>query len=448
MLTRTLAVSCVVWVGALTPLSIPSGALAQSGPVIEDVEPTSGPPGTLVHVSGRRFSKDASVSIAGQPLPVLERLQNRLSVRIAEGSPSGHLAVTGDNGAVRGPEFRVTPAPPAPVIEALEPNKGAPGAHVVLRGKNFSSRLTGNVVTLSGRPVLLRAATPSALELTVPQGAQSGSFVVQVSGLETKSASFEVLASTVIDNVSPARAAPGGELTIRGQGFSAVADKNRVYLANVKLQVKRASERELVVVLPAKVASGELLVDVEGGGRVTAKSDVLVQLLPTVASFAPRKGATGSVVTLRGTGFGSDASVIEVKLGEQPLTVRSVKGTLLEVEVPPGTKSDRFALRVNGVGPALSEQTFEVLGGTGIKSVTPESGAVASEVVIEGQGFAPAVTGNRVRIGGKIAPVLEASPTKLRVRVPDGVGGKVEVLVQGSAAAMVAPRPFVTAYAK
>ena len=58
------------------------------------------------------------------------------------------------------------------------------------------------------------------------------------------------------------------------------------------------------------------------------------------------------------------------------------------------------------------------------------------------------MTGNRVRIGGKIAPVLEASPTKLRVRVPDGVGGKVEVLVQGSAAAMVAPRPFVTAYAK
>jgi hypothetical protein len=267
--------------------------------------------------------------------------------------------------------------------------------------------------------------------------------VVQVGGAEAKSAPFVVLASTLIETVSPSRAAPGGELTIRGGGFSAVADDNRVYLANVKLQVTRANERELVVKLPEKVASGPLLVDVQGGGRVTAKGEVLVQLEPTIASFSPRGGIAGTLVTLRGTSFGSDATAIEVKLGEELLTVRSVKGSLLEVEIPPGAKSDRFSLRVHGIGPALSEHTFTIKGTSGIKSVTPEAGAVASEVVIEGQGFAPAVTGNRVRIGGKIAPVLEATPTKLRVRVPDGHGGKVEVFVEGRAA-MVAPRPFST----
>lgn len=442
---RTLVAS---WALALT-LVVPAAApvLAQSGPVIEDVAPTSGPPGTVVRVNGRRFPKQATVTIAGQALPVVERLPNRISVRIVEGAPSGHLAVTGDTGAVRGPEFRVTPAPPAPVIEALEPAKGTPGARVLLRGKNFAARLAGNVVTLGGRPVLVRSAAPQLLELTVPEGAQSGPFVLQVGGAQVQSAPFEVLASTVIDAVSPARAAPGGELTIRGRGFSTVAEKNRVYLANVKLQVKTAAERELVVVLPAKVASGELLVDVEGGGRVASREPVLVQLPPRLASFTPRTGAPGSVVTLRGTSFGTDVAAIEAKLGELPLTVRAARGTVLEVEVPASAKSDRFSVRVHGVGPALSEQSFEVKAVPGIKSIAPESGAVSSELVIEGEGFAPSVTGNRVRIGGKIAPVIEASPTRLRVRVPDGEGGKVEVQAQGRPA-LVAPRPFATLRAK
>lgn len=442
--SRALALSLL----GMSVLTGPLPALAQSGPVIEGVEPTSGPSGTVVHVTGRRFAKAATVTIAGQALPVVERLTNRISVRIPDGAPSGHLAVTGDTGSVRGPEFRVTPTPPAPAVESIEPIEGTPGAHVVLRGKNFSSRLAGNVVTLAGRPVLVRSVMPHALELVVPEGASSGPFVVQVGGARAESAAFKVLASTVIDAVSPSRAAPGGELTIRGQGFSAVADKNRVYLANIKLQVKTASERELVVVLPTKVASGQLLVDVEGGGRVAAKSEVLVQLLPKLASFAPRSGAPGSAVTLRGTGFGTEPGAIEVKLGDQLLTVHKANRTVLEVEVPAGARSERFSVRVHGVGPALSEHAFEVKGVPGIERVTPESAAVASEIVIEGEGFASAVTGNRVRIGGKIAPVLEASPTRLRVRVPDGAGGKVEVHVQGASAALVAPRPFSIVRAK
>jgi hypothetical protein len=445
MQNRSLRASWLGWCALALTLWAPAAqpVHAQTGPMIEDIEPTSGPPGTVVRITGRRFAKQAEVKIAGQVLPVVDRLPNRISVLIVEGAPSGYLAVTGDNGAVRGPEFRVTPTPPAPTIEALEPAKGAPGTRVVLRGKHFDARLASNLVTLDGKPVMVRSATAQALELSVPEGARSAPFLVKIGAAQAESARFEVLASTVIDSVSPARAAPGGELTIRGKGFSTVADKNRVYLANVKLQVKTAAERELVVTLPAKLASGELLVDVEGGGRVALPQPLLVQLLPKIASFTPRTGPPGGVVTLRGTSFGTDASAIEAKLGELPLTVRAAKGTVLEVEVPAAAKSARFSVRVHGVGPALSEQTFEVKAAAGIKSIKPEAGAVASELVIEGEGFVPTVTGNRVRIGGKIAPVLEASATRLRVRVPEGKGGKVEVVPQGGAA-LVAPQPFST----
>jgi hypothetical protein len=359
MLTRRSALATLI---GLALASAPqSSAHAQTGPVIEDVEPTSGPPGTVVHVSGRRFAADAVVSIAGQALPVVERLPNRISLQITAGAPSGHVTVTGGNGAVRGPEFRITPPPPAPTIEALEPRKGPPGTRVLLRGKHFSPRLAANVVTLGGRPVVLRSATPQALELTVPEGAKSGPFVVQVAQAgEAKSADFEVLAGPTIEAVSPARAAPFGQLTIRGQGFSTRADENRVYLGNVRLTVKAASERELTVTLPGKLASGELLVDVDGGGRAVSKEPVLVQLPPSVASFSPTSGSPGSVVTVRGTGFGEDPSAIEAKLGETALKVRSAKGTTLELEIAPGAKSERISIRVHGVGPAWSDQPFTV----------------------------------------------------------------------------------------
>jgi hypothetical protein len=446
MLSRTLPASCALALSLVLPAALP--AQGQTAPVIEEVEPTSGPPGTIVHVTGRRFAKQATVMIAGQALPVVERLPNRISVQIVEGAPSGHITVNGDSGAVRGPEFRVTPAPPAPVVDAIEPAKGTPGTRVVLRGKNFSSRLAANVVTLAGRPVLVRSAAPQALEVVVPEGGTRGTFVVQVGNARAESAPFEVLAATVIESISPSRAAPGGELTIRGHGFSTIPDKNRVFLANVKLPVKTASEKVLVVALPTQLASGQLLVDVDGGGRVAAQGDVLVQLVPKITSFTPRTGKSGTVVTLRGTGFGSETTAIEVKLGDVVLPVRRADKTSLDVEVPAAARTDRFAVRVHGVGPALSEHAFEIKGVPAIASVTPESAAVASEIVIEGEGFSPAVTGNRVRIGGKIAPVLEASPTRLRVRVPDGKGGKVEVHVQGASAALVAPRPFATVLAQ
>jgi hypothetical protein len=343
-------------------LLLTAGAVAQSGPVIEEVAPTSGPPGTLVHVTGRRFAPNAKVSIGGQVLATAQRLPNRISVRIPDAAASGAVAVSGSNGSVRGPEFRVTPPAPAPKIDTLEPSSGRPGARVLLRGKNFSPRLAANVVTLSGRPAVVLSATPQQLEVTVPDGASSGPFVVKVQpGGETQSAPFTVTARTSIAAFSPERGVPGSELTIRGQGFASEPARNRVFLGNVPLAIKRASEQELVVALPMKIASGELLVDVVDGGRAVAPTKLVVQMPPTVLGFAPDRGKPGTAVTVRGSNFGTNAEAIEAKLGETKLRVRSVAPTVLELEVPADAQTGRLSIRVFGIGPAWSERPFTVV---------------------------------------------------------------------------------------
>ena len=191
-------------------IAAPAAGQAQGAPVIERVEPTSGPPGTVVNVIGRRFGQGAQIRIGEQPLVLVDQLPNRLSARVPPGAASGLVAVVAAGGTVRGPEFRVTAPPPAPVIDAMEPAKGPPGTQVSLRGKYFSPRLTGNVVTFGGRPAIVRAATPQELRVIVPEVDAGATFTVRVEQAgEVQSPRFELSAATSIAQIEPERAGPG-----------------------------------------------------------------------------------------------------------------------------------------------------------------------------------------------------------------------------------------------
>jgi IPT/TIG domain len=421
----------------------PARAQADAVPVIERVEPTSGPPGTVVHVIGRRFGTAGKLQIGAQTLEIVGSQPNRISGRIPPDAQSGHVAVVTAGGTVRGPEFRVTATPPAPVIQSVVPAKGPPGTPVVLRGKNFSPRLTGNVVMMGGRPVIVRSATPVELSVIVPEVERGGPFSVRVEQAgEATSAPFEVTAATLIAAVEPPRAGPGTQVKITGSGFSTVAERNRVYLNSVPLPVKTATETQLVVQLPAKVASGKLLVDVKGAGRAYSDEPFVVQRPPKVVDFTPKGGPPGTVVTVRGTNFGTSAEAVEAKLGDVELRVREARNTRMELEITAGATPGKLSVRVNGVGPAWSDASFAVRPPLKIIGFTPPSGPAGTEVTIEGEGFGDAPGRNRVTIGDVPARVTEVATSRLKVRVPKGKSGPIEVEVPGSGAARTSA-PFI-----
>jgi hypothetical protein len=420
------------------------GVAAQGAPVIEEVEPTSGAEGTTVNIVGRRFGADARVSIGADPLPLMVSRPNRLTVRIPPGAHSGNIAVSSAGATVRGPEFRVTPPLPLPTIESFEPKKGPPGSHVVLHGKHFSPLATGNTVMLGGEPMVVLSAGPEQLELIVPESKVSGPFVLRAgqAGETASKDSFEITARTAIVAVEPPRGGPGSEITLRGTGFASVSKRNRVYLNNVALNVKSASETALVVTLPSKVASGKILVDVEGAGRAFTDEPFVVQHPPTVIDFKPKQGPPGSVLTVRGTNFGQSAEAIEAKIGDVALSAREAHDTLLSLQVPEGVQDGKLSIRVQGVGPAWSAQPFRVLLPLRLSGFTPKSGAPGSEIVVTGEGFPSSPAQVRASIGGATARVVSATPTQLKLRVPTGHGGPIEIAVSGKGEARTA-EPFV-----
>ena len=426
-----------------------SPALAQR-PVMERVTPSAGPPGTRVQIIGRHLGYRSQVFLGDVELPVHQRLPNRWTVEIPSGAPSGPILLRTNEGSYAGPFFRVTAARPAPAITGLEPAAAPPGSEVAILGQNFSARLGDNDVTLAGRRVVVRSATPTALRVILPSDATSGTFTVQVDGslVPAESPRFEVTVGTSITAIEPPRAPPGAEVTLRGTGFSGRDRDNRVTLAGRRVRVVGATETALTVRLPRRAASGRFELDVRGGGHAVSPPFMVAEALE-VSGFTPTAGPPGTEVTLQGEGFGRDVRQVVVTLGGRAARVRSVSPEAIVVVIPDGA-SGPFEVTVAGVA-VTSRESFGLLGALRVESFSPTSGAAGSLVTLRGQGFAPVAAQNLVTLGGVRQDVISASPRGLRVRIVRAASGPFEVRANGAVARssqpfLVQTPPAITAF--
>ena len=444
LFVRALLVPLTLALAALAPRAA-HAQVRQPPPVIERIEPTSGPPGTTVQMVGRYFRPEQLVRLAGQPLEIVSRMPSRWTLRIPEGARSGRVSIEVPGVATTiGPDFRVVAAAPPPAIADVQPRTATPGQEVRILGENFSPRITENVVTLAGRPIVVRAATPTTLTVIVPDGAQTGRFVVRVTGSGEATAPFDfaVGAPLQITSFSPAVGPPGTTVTLTGSGFGSSPRAQQVFLGRIACRVVSASPSALVVQLPARVSTGLFMVDVRGAGRAYSAQPFVVQPAPTIAGFEPPAGPPGTHVRVRGTGFGGDVRVVQVAFGGVVATVRGLSDHELVAEVPQGGQSAPIQVTVNGVGPAISPAAFTVVSVPVIADFQPRSGGPGTEVTITGSGFGAAPGHNRVSISGVTAPVLFASPTELRVRIPAAASGPIDLHVRHGGSTR-STQPFV-----
>lgn len=417
----------------------------QPPPVIERLEPTAGPVGTTVQVLGRYFRQDQRLFLSGTELPVTSRLPSRWTAVLPEGARTGRLEVRlADGTTVMGPELRVLAAVAAPSIAGFTPVAGAAGSEVRIQGENFSPRLTDNTVLLNGVALVVRSATPTELTVILPSSVSSGAFVVRVAGAgeATSNILFTVGSGTLVTRVTPSVASPGSRLTIEGMGFSSRAATNRVFLENVPLRVIAATETQLVVELPANAQSGRILVDVRGGGRAFAAEPLSVYAAPTITALEPASGVIGAQIRVRGSSFGNDIRQVSAMIGSTPLVLRSVTPTEVTVQIPPNAASGPITVVVNGLPPVTSPAPFEVLLPVAVRSLEPISGPVGTEVTLRGQGFSITPANNRVTLSNVDCPVISASPTELRVRIPQSGSGPLVITVINAGTARTT-QPFV-----
>jgi RHS repeat-associated protein len=176
---------------------------------------------------------------------------------------------------------------------------------------------------------------------------------------------------------------------------------------------------------------------------------------PSVMSVVPARAASGSQVTISGTGFSTQtAADVVTFIGSSPATVVSATATRLVVTVPGNATTGTVSVQVSGAGAVASAQPFTIIAATPVPTVTGVSTHLAvpgTSVTVQGSGFDTDTTHDIVSFGRTRARVTAASAGGLTVTVPDAAGaGPVAVKTAGGTATdtqnfQVVPHPYAAA---
>ncbi len=303
-------------------------------PSITSLNPTSGPVGTAVTITGSNFGPSqgigtvtfngASSGTAATWSPGI------ITVNVPSGATTGNVVVTVGGVPSNGQSFTVGTAP---IITSLSPTSGPAGTSVTITGSNFGSYFPAPTVTFNGTAVTTVFWSPTTLWVTVPSGATTGNVVVTVGGVASNELSFTVT-SPAITSVSPTSGPAGTLVTISGAAFGSAQGTGSVWLGSGYAPVVSWTNTQVVVTVPSIATSGP--VRVQQGGIWSNTLPFLVNIA-TISNVSPASGVAGTQVTITGSGFGSVQGNGQVWLGTAYGLVQSWSDTQIVAVVASGT---------------------------------------------------------------------------------------------------------------
>ncbi|MBC5774756.1 IPT/TIG domain-containing protein [Pontibacter sp. KCTC 32443] len=259
----------------------------------------------------------------------------------------------------------------------------------------------------------------------------------------------QLIATPGIESFSPSAGKFSEEVTISGKKFSTEAAQNKVYFNGKLATVVAATETELKVLVPANATAGSIKVQTPDGVTQSITGFEVYQP-PVLTSFSPAEGIAGTTVTIQGQHL-TEQWLQSITLGNQPCEVINITGNSAVVKVPAGAVTGTFGVTSKG-GEASSNSAFVVWHQPEISNLSKQLDKVGATITISGINFAPSAARNKVMFSGVVAQVLEATSTRLSVKVPEGAkSGIVTVETPGGTAVSttlfeVIPAPIVTSF--
>jgi len=222
---------------------------------------------------------------------------------------------------------------------SMEPGRGAPGAHVLIRGQGFSAATAGNRVAFNGTAAEVVRASPTSLTVVVPAGATTGFVAVEAGGASAVSTSTFVVdeneAPPVIRRIVPLRVAAGATVGIDGEHLVPIPGQSKVSVSGRFVSSARESAgNHIDFVVPANVGSGKVTVTTPFG-KAESDDDLIVvprDVSPADVDAVHRVEPGSEPVSLGASGSGKWVVVLfDGKLGDY-LSIQSEPGTGSAVE--------------------------------------------------------------------------------------------------------------------
>lgn len=252
---------------------------------------------------------------------------------------------------------------PALGITTFAPASGTVGTTIIISGTSFSATPGNNLVKFNGTAAGVTDATTTSLTVVVPSQATTGKITVEVNGnTATSSSDFTVLAPPpTITGFTPASGIVGTSVTISGTNFNDNVVDNVVKFNNTTATITSATSTQLIVTVPQDATTGTISVAV--GTAIGTSTDNFTILAPTIISFSPNIGATGTSVIITGTNFSTTSANNIVKFNNTSAIVTNATATTIKATVMPGVTTGKITVKV-GPNTATSSTDFQACSGS------------------------------------------------------------------------------------
>jgi hypothetical protein len=417
---------------------------SSDAPVIVDIAPSTGPAtgGLAVTIIGTGFGASPSVTFGGNAATVLSATDVQIVATAPVGSGIVPVAVTSGGLAASGsPSFTYTP-----VIERISPATGNTmgGYQITIIGTGFG---VGGRALFGGEERVASTATNTAIVFDAPAG--QGMKPVQAqhpAGMRSNEAVF-AYSPPQITSVSPTSgpSTGGTVITITGTNFGT---SGTVTVGGLDAPPTASGfQHTSITVLTPPGLHGPQDVEVSVGGQyVVAPGAFSYELQPVIDHVTPSTGATsgGYTVTLHGSGFGTDGTVVFNGVHVSPT---SWTASAVTFPAPPGQGAN-VPVAVHPTGAVVSSSAAFSYLPPAISSVSPSSAPSSGGTLITITGGNFGVT-PMVFFDDVPAPLAEFSHTRIvavaRVGEP-GTTVRLEVRAagQGGTAAFHYDPPVIT----
>ncbi len=395
------------------------GQFSFDAPSLTSMSPSSGPAtgGTTVDLRGLDFVKGGtSVSFGGTASPLVSFVDAH-HIRAVSPAGSGgpvNITVTTSNGTA--PTLAANQFSWVPTVTGVSPASGPVGGgnSVSIKGAGFAGATSVRLGSLAAASFTVNsddnitAKAPAHpvgvvdVRVTTP-GGRSGIAAADKYTYEARPA-----ISAVTPDSGPV--AGGSTVTLTGSGF--VSGASVKFGTTASAAVAFVSSTKLKAQAPVHThGSVQVTMITPGGASAPGAGDLYAYGAPSVSSFAPSSGITGSLVSVTGTGFAQGEVVKFGALVSPSVTV--LTGTSLKALVPNGAAPGHLSVS-NSQGSGTSAGMFHPT--LSITSFTPGSASHGGTVTIVGVGFTSSST---VKFHGVAATaVTHVSSTKLKAVVP------------------------------
>jgi IPT/TIG domain len=391
--------------------------VSPNAPVISSFTPASGAAGTVVTLTGSKFTGATRVafnSVTATTSTVNSSTQ--IHATVPTGATTGPISVTTAQGTgVSATDFTVSVDT---AITSFSPSTGPIGTSVILTGSGFTGATSVKFNTTAALTFTVDSDTQ--ITATVPAGATTGTIsVTSPIGPGTSATNFIVTVTPSITSFLPPSAVVGTAITINGTGFDGTSGVSFNGTAATVFSV--ISGTMISANVPAGATTGRIAVT-NSAGTGTSVADFTVFATPSITSFTPPSGLVGAGVILTGTGF---TGTTAVKFNGTVATFHVDTDAQITVTVPGGATTGQITV-TNPAATGTSATNFSVIVTPSITSFTPTSGQELSSVTLTGTGFtgATAVTFN----GTPATSFTVNTDAKITVTVPIGAtSGKIAV---------------------